>query len=46
MKRVAETLGVSRSQLAERLRAGLKGRSRYRKAEDAELLLALRALAD
>jgi putative transposase len=46
VKRVAETLGISRSQLAERLRAGLKGRSCYRKAEDAELLLALRSLTD
>ena len=35
MKRVAETLGVSRSQLAERVRSGLKGRERYRK-NDAE----------
>ena len=42
MKRVAETLGVSRSQLAERVRRGLKGRSGYRKSEDAELPASLR----
>jgi putative transposase len=46
VKRVAETLGVSRSQLAERIRSGLKGRSSYRKSEDAELLGALRTLVD
>ena len=46
MKGVAETLGVSRSQLAERVRSGLKGRERYRKSEDAELLAALRTLVD
>jgi transposase InsO family protein len=46
VKGVAETLGVSRSQLAERVRSGLKGRERYRKSEDAELLAALRTLVD
>ena len=46
MKRVAQTLGVSRSQLAERLRVGLKGRGRYTKSEDAELLVLLRTLVD
>jgi transposase InsO family protein len=46
VKRVAQTLGVSRSQLAERLRNGCKGRCSYRKSEDAELLASLRTLVD
>ena len=46
MKRVAETLGVSRSQLSERLRGDSKPRSGYRKSDDAELLLAVRHLVD
>jgi putative transposase len=46
VKRVAQTLGVPRSQLAERLRAGCKGRCAYRKSEEAELLAPLRALVD
>jgi putative transposase len=46
VKRVAQTLGVSRSQLAQRLRSGCKGRCRYRKSEDAELLGPLRTLVD
>lgn len=46
MRRVAEALGVSRSQLHERLRTGLKGRSRYRKSEDAQLLESIRHLVD
>ena len=46
MRRVAEALGVSRSQLHERLRSGLKGRGRYLKADDAELLEPVRRLVD
>ncbi len=38
VKRVAEVLGVSRSQLTERLKGSAKPRSTYFKAEDAELL--------
>jgi hypothetical protein len=43
---VAEVLGVSRSQLYERLRGGLKGRGGYRKGDDAALLEPVRRLVD
>jgi len=46
VKRVAEVLGVSRSQLHERLHGEPKRRSIYRKVDDAELLVPLRALVD
>ena len=46
MKRVAGTLGVSRSQLIVRLKGARKLRSAYRMAEDAELLAPLRSLVD
>jgi putative transposase len=46
VKRVAETLGVSRSQLIERLKGARKLRSAYCKADDAELLAPLRTLVD
>ncbi len=46
MRRVAEVLEVSRSQLHERLRRGSPPRTRYRKAEDAELLEPIRRLVD
>ena len=46
MRRVAQTLGVSRSQLHERLRHGSKPRRSYRKSEDAELLEPVRRLVD
>lgn len=46
MRRVAEALGVSRSQLHERLRRGLKGRGGYRKDDDAALLEPVRRLGD
>jgi len=46
MKTVADTLGVSRSNLAERLKGKSKPRGPYRKAEDAELLSAIRRLVD
>ena len=46
MRRVAQTLGVSRSQLHERLRHGTKGRAGYRKEEDLPLLDPLRRLVD
>jgi transposase-like protein len=38
VRRVAEVLKVSRSQLSERLKSGSKPRIRYRKSEDGELL--------
>jgi len=46
VKRVAEVLGVSRSQLTERLKGSAKPRSAYFKTEDAELLKPLRSLVD
>ena len=46
MKRVAETLGVSRSQLSERLKGSATPRGRYRKTDDGELLAPLRSLVD
>jgi transposase InsO family protein len=46
VKRVAETLGVSRSQLTERLKGTAKPRSSYTKVEDAEVLAPLRSLVD
>ena len=46
MKVVAETLGVSRSNLVERLAAGAKPRRRYQKAQDAAVLPLVRRLVD
>lgn len=46
MKTVADTLGVSRSNLVERLKGRSKPRGSYRKAEDAELLPVIRRLMD
>ncbi len=46
MKRVAQVLGVSRSQLTERLKGAATLRSHYAKADDAELLGPLRTLVD
>jgi transposase InsO family protein len=46
VKRVAATLGVSRSQLTERLKRSSKARSSYRVADDGELLGPLRSLVD
>lgn len=46
MKRVAQALGVSRSQLHERLRHGLQGRGRYEKAEDTGLPESVHRLVD
>ena len=46
MRRVAEVLEVSRWQLHERLRRDPKPRMHYRKAENAELLEAVRQLVD
>ena len=46
MKRVAQVLGVSRSQLTQRLKGAAKIRSHYAKSDDAELLAPLRALVD
>lgn len=39
-------MGVSRSNLVERLKGRSKPRGPYRKAEDAELLLAIRRLVN
>lgn len=46
MKRVAETLGVSRSNLIERSRSRSKPRGPYKKTADAELLPLIRRLVD
>jgi putative transposase len=46
MKAVADTLGVSRSNLIERLNGKSKPRGPYRKAEDAQLLPAIRRLVN
>ena len=46
MRRVALTLGVPRSQLSHRLKEPGKSRSNYRKPEDEDLLVVLRALVD
>ena len=46
MKAVAETLGVSRSNLVERLVGSAKPRRRYQKAQDAAVLPLVRRLVD
>jgi hypothetical protein len=46
MKRVAEALGVSRSNLAERAKGMTPPRGPYRKAEDAMLLPIIRSFVD
>ncbi len=46
MKTVADTLGVSRSNLIERLKGKSKPRGPYNKVGDAELLPAIRRLVD
>lgn len=46
MKTVADTLGVSRSNLVERPKGRSKSRGSYRKAEDTELLPIIRRLVD
>jgi hypothetical protein len=46
MKAVTDTLGVSRSNLVERLKGRSKPRGSYHKAEDAELLPIIRRLVD
>jgi putative transposase len=47
MKAVADTMGVARSHLVERMKAGEKpAPGRYNKADDAWLLLLIRELAD
>ena len=46
MRRVAQTLRVSRSQLHERLRHGSKARGAYRKNDDTALLEPVRRLVD
>jgi len=46
VRRVAQVLGVSRSQLSQRLKESGKSRSSYRKPEDDDLLVEVRALVD
>lgn len=46
MKTVASVLGVSRSNLAERIKGTSRPRGRYRKAEDAEILPVIRRFID
>jgi putative transposase len=46
VRRVAQVLGVSRSQLTQRLKEPGKSRSSYRKPEDDGLLVELRSLVD
>src|SRR5271170_4375418 len=46
VRRVAQTLGVSRSQLHERLRHGTQTRRAYRKSDDEQLLDPVRRLVD
>jgi transposase InsO family protein len=46
VKAVAEALGVSRSNLVERLAGGAKPRRRYQKAQDAAILPLVRRLVD
>ena len=46
MKTVASTLGVARSNLIERRDKVIQARGPYRKAEDAGLLLPIRAIID
>lgn len=46
MKAVAETLGVSRSQLAQRVAGRCRPRGRYTKADDAWLVPMVRRIAD
>ena len=46
VKIVADTLGVSRSQLHSRLREGSRPRGRYQKTEDGGLLASIRTLTD
>jgi putative transposase len=46
MKAVADTLGVARSNLIARREAAVSSRGLYRKAEDAALLPAIRAVVD
>ncbi|MFP3711349.1 IS3 family transposase, partial [Paraburkholderia sp. SIMBA_009] len=46
MKTVADTLGVSRSNVIERLKGRSKPRGAYHKVGDAELLPAIRRLVD
>jgi transposase InsO family protein len=46
VKAVADVLGVSRSNVIRRLEEEPKARGRYSKAEDAELLPAIRSLVD
>jgi hypothetical protein len=46
VKTVAETIGVSRSNLVERLAGGAKPRRRHQKAQDAAVLPLVRRLVD
>ena len=46
MKAIADTMGVARSHLVERMKAGKPARCRYDKADDAWLLPLIRELVD
>ena len=46
MKRIAEVLGVSRSNLADRHNRGTRPRGTYRKADDEDLLPLIRRFVD
>jgi hypothetical protein len=46
MKMIAQTLGVSRSNLSQRMKESAKTRSHYQKTSDAEVLPQIRTLVD
>jgi len=46
MKMIAQTLGVSRSNLSHRMQESPKTRSHYQKTSDAEVLPQIRTLVD
>ena len=46
MKMIAQTLGVSRSNLSQRMKESPKTRSHYQKTTDAEVLPQIRTLVD
>jgi len=46
MKMIAQTLGVSRSNLSQRMKESPKTRCHYQKASDAEVLPQIRTLVD
>ena len=46
MKTVAHTLGVSRSNLIDRMKGNSRSRGRYRKADDADITTQVRRIVD